>query len=305
MNTAKIFMAFAKGNETTDSAIVKRYTGVAPCYVLGVNPNKAKLEEIYGTTLENAPEYLSTVDVDGKTVSTARIDFIVKTDPEKSNGIEMLSKVALFLRKEYRFNRDKTKVQVIDKYGRTAWVTKEEAAAHAIPVYTNGPANLDADYRPCYVGEEELTNFIKTYLNIPNVMKYVDKKWVMVDNPDECLARLENVDKFFTGDFSELNTIVNLQPKNKIKLLFGVKTNDEGKQYQAVYTQMFLKNGVQDYSKLDKDLQDRKAAGAYATTEFFVGDLKEYTVEATNFASAPVSENPFGDSVGMSDNPWA
>ena len=305
MNTAKIFMAFAKGNETTDSAIVKRYVGVAPCYVLGVNPNKAKLEEIYGTTLENAPEYLSTVDVDGKTVSTARIDFIVKTDPDKSNGIEMLSKVALFLRKEYRFNRDKTKVQVIDKYGRTAWVTKEEAAAHAIPVYTNGPANLDADYRPCYVGEEELTNFIKTYLNIPNVMKYVDKKWVMVDNPDECLARLENVDKFFTGDFSELNTIVNLQPNNKIKLLFGVKTNDEGKQYQAVYTQMFLKNGVQDYSKLDKDLQDRKAAGAYATTEFFIGDLKEYTVEATNFASTPVSENPFGDTVGMSDNPWA
>ena len=64
---------------------------------------------------------------------------------------------------------------------------------------------------------------------------------------------------------------------------------------------MKLGNG----SKLDKDLQDRKAAGAYATTEFFVGDLKEYTVEATNFASAPVSENPFGDSVGMSDNPWA
>lgn len=305
MNTAKIFMAFAKGNETTDSAIVKRYVGVAPCYVLGVNPNKAKLEEIYGTTLESAPEYLNTVDVDGKTVSTARIDFIVKTDPEKSNGIEMLSKVALFLRKEYRFNRDKSKVQVIDKYGRTAWVTKEEAAAHAIPVYANGPANLDADYRPCYVGEEELTNFIKTYLNIPNVMKYVDKKWVMVDNPDECLARLENVDKIFTGDFSELNTIVNLQPNNKIKLLFGVKTNDEGKQYQAVYTQMFLKNGVQDYSKLDKDLQDRKAAGAYATTEFFVGDLKEYTVEATSFATAPVAENPFGDTVGMSDNPWA
>lgn len=315
MNTGKIFMAFAKGQETVDNvAIVKRYTGVAACYVVGVNPNKTELEKIYGTTIENEPEYRGSVDVDGRKVENVRVDFIVKTVAEDNNGIEMTSKVALFLRKEYRFNREKTKVQVIDKYGRTAWVTVEQAKAKEIPVYANGPANLDADYRPCYVGEEELTNFIKAYLNIPNVMKYVDNKWVMVDNPADCVARLDNIEKYFTGDYSELRDVIALQPMNKIKILFGVKTNDEGKQYQAVYTQMFMKNGVRDFARLEKDLADRKAAGAYPTTEFTVGDLKEYNPQPTSFAAPsenvgnPFAENPFGDTVdplaSMASNPW-
>lgn len=304
MNTAKVFMAFAKGSESTDGAIVKRYTGVAPCYVVGVNPSKSELETIYGTTIENVPEYRSSVDVDGKKIETVRIDFIVKTDSANSNEIEMTSKVALFLRKEYRFNRDKSKVQVIDKYGRTAWVTIEQAKAHEVPVYANGPANLDSDYRPCFVGEEELTNFIKAYLNIPNVMKYVDGKWVMVDNPEDCVARLDCIDKYFAGDYTELKEVINLQPNNKVKILFGVKTNDDGKQYQAVFTQMFLKNGVRDYSKLAKELEDRKAAGAYPTTEFFVGALKEYTTEATSFASSTSVVNPFATNAMEDDNPF-
>lgn len=304
MNTAKVFMAFAKGSESTDGAIVKRYTGVAPCYVVGVNPSKSELEAIYGTTIENVPEYRSSVDVEGKKIETVRIDFIVKTDPANSNEIEMTSKVALFLRKEYRFNRDKSKVQVIDKYGRTAWVTIEQAKAHEVPVYANGPANLDSDYRPCFIGEEELTNFIKAYLNTPNVMKYVDGKWVMVDNPEDCLARLDCIEKYFAGDYTELKEVINLQPNNKVKILFGVKTNDDGKQYQAVFTQMFLKNGVRDYSKLAKELEDRKAAGAYPTTEFFVGALKEYTTEATSFVSPTSVVNPFATNAMEDDNPF-
>lgn len=304
MNTSKVFMAFAKGQESTEGTIVKRYTGVAPCFVVGVNPNKEELEKIYDTTLDAVPEYRGSVDVDGKKVETVRIDFIVKTDSAKSNGIEMTTKVALFLRKEYRFNKDKTKVQVIDKYGRTAWVTIEQAKAKEIPVYANGPANLDADYRPCFVGEEELTNFIKAYLNIPNVMKYVDKKWVMVDNPEDCVARLDNIEKYFSGDYSELREVINLQPNNKVKLLFGVKTNDEGKQYQAVFTQMFMKNGVNDYSRLAKELEDRKAAGAYPTTEFFIGDLKEYTTESTDFSASTVDINPFATNAMEDENPF-
>ena len=98
---------------------------------------------------------VGSVDVDGKKVD-CRIDFIVRLIPAKSNGIEMTSKVALFLRKEYRFNKDKTKVQVIDKYGRTAWVTIEQAKAKRFLYMLMVPANLDADYRPCFVGEEEL-----------------------------------------------------------------------------------------------------------------------------------------------------
>lgn len=304
------FMAFSKGAVSTEGNTVKRYVGVSPVFVLGVNPNKEELEKLYNTQLENTPEYLSEVEVgeDKLKVPNVRIDFIVKTDAEKCNGIEFTTKVSFFIRKEYRYNREQTKIQVIDKYGRTAWVTKEQYKNKEIPVYSNGPANIDKDYRACFHGEEELTNFIKAYLNIPNVMKYVNNTWVMVDKPEDCEARLEHVEDYFKGNFSELREIIALQPTNKVKVLFGVRTTDDNKQYQAVYTQMFLKNNITDYSRLDKDLQERKAAGAYPTTEFIVGDkdivgnLKEYNVEATNFNNSGSSDMPFPKAEESS--PW-
>lgn len=301
------FMAFSKGNVSSEGNSVKRYVGVGSVFVLAVNPNKTVLEKLYNTQLENDPEYLGEVEVgeDKHKVQNVRIDFIVKTDAEKCGGIEFITKVAFFLRKEYRYNRDKTKVQVIDKYGRTAWVTIEQAKAHEIPVYKNGPANIDKGYRPAYHGEEELTNFIKAYLNIPNVMKYVNNTWVMVDNPEDCEARLDNIDEYFKGNFKELREAIALQPDNKVKVLFGVRTTDDNKLYQAVYNQMFLKNNITDYSKLDENLQERKAAGAYPTTEFVVGDLKEYNVEATDLSNSGASgDMPFPAGNDAGGTPW-
>ena len=55
---------------------------------------------------------------------------------------------------------------------------------------------------------------------------------------------------------------------------------------------------------MDKDLQERKAAGAYPTTEFIVEDLKEYNVEATDFSnSANSSEAPFAPANEVG-SPW-
>jgi hypothetical protein len=298
------FMAFSKGTENKESNAVKRYTGVAPVVILAVNPNKAELEKLYNTQLENDPEYLGEVEVgeDKHKVQNSRLDFIVKTDANKCGGIEFTTKITFFIKREYRYNKDQTKIQVIDKYGRTAWVTIEQAKAHEIPMYKNGPANIDKDYRPAYNGEEKLTNFIKAYLNIPNVMKYVNEKWVMVDNPEDCEARLEHIEDYFKGNFKELRDVIALQPNNRIKVLFGVKTTDDNKQYQAFYDQMFLRNFTTDYSKLDADLQERKAAGAYPTTEFTVCDLKEYNVKATNFSNFDLSDIPFPEP--EESNPW-
>lgn len=300
------FMAISKGTKSTEGNVVKRYIGVAPVFVLSVNPNKEELEKLYNTQLENAPEYLSEIEVgeDRHKVPNVRIDFIVKTNAEKCNGIDFTTKVSFFIRKEARVNREGSKVQVIDKYGRTAWVTKEQYKNKEIPVYANGPANIDKDYRACFHGEEELTNFIRAYLGIPNVMKYIkdESKWIMVEHPEECEVRLEHIEDYFKGDFSELREAIALQPTNKVKVLFGVKTTDDNKQYQAIYTQMFLMNKVTNYSKLDEDLQKRKAAGAYPTTEFTVCDLKEYTVEATDFNSTNSSDMPFPEA--DSPSPW-
>lgn len=303
------FMAFACGKESTETSPIKRYIGVAPVTVLAVNPNKKELESLYNTTLENEPNYIGESESNGTKVRNVRIDFIVKSVAEKCNGIDFTSKVSFFVNDEKRFNKDRTKVQVIDKYGRTAWVTVEQAKNHEIPIYSNGnPANIDKDYRPVYVGEEDLTNFIKAYLGIPNVMRYVDSKWIMVDKPEECEARLEAIDYYFKGDYLELRGAIALQPNNKVKVLFGVKTTDNNRQVQVVYPQMTLKYGVTDYSKLEKDVEERKANGAYPTTEFMVKgkivDLQEYTVEATDFNKVDnaVDDLPFSTD---SDNPWS
>lgn len=289
------FMAFSTGKESTEGGVIKRYIGVAPVTILAVNPNKEELEKIYNTTLDKEPEYIGTQDVEGKKVPYARIDFIVKTVAEKCGGIDMTTKVSYFLRKEYRFNREHTKIQVIDKYGRTAWVTKEQSEKHEIPQYANGPANLDADYRPVFVGEEDLTNFIKAFLVIPNVQRYIDNKWVMVDNPSECEARLSEIEKLFDGSFKEVKEIIGYQPNNKVKVLFGVRTTDDGHQYQAAYTQKVLTNSTSDYSKLDADLQERKQNGAYPNTEFVVGPLNEYKVDPTPVEDMPAAtEAPKG-----------
>ena len=284
-----VMMAFGKAQESKEAAEIKRFTGVGSVFVVGVNPNKSELEKLYERELDKDPDYITEKDV----VFSARVDFIVKTDTAAkcNNGIELLTKVSMFIRKEYRFNKDKTKVQVIDKYGRTAWVTKEQAKNHEIPVYSNGkPANIDKDYRPAYVGEEIVTNFLKLFLGIPNVEKWAKNEETgrrevvgLVDNPQDCECRLENIEDYFKGKFNEIRDAINLMPNNKIKVLFGVRTTDEGKQYQDVYTRKFLSNAVSVYDKLAEDVQTNKDNGAYPNTEFVIADLQEYTVQATNF----------------------
>ena len=287
-----VMMAFGKAQESKEAPEIKRYTGVGSVFVVGVNPTKAELEKIYDREIERDPEYITEKD----DITSARIDFIIKTDATAkcNNDTELLTKISLFIRKEYRFNKDKTKVQVIDKYGRTAWVTKEQAKNHEIPVYSNGkPANLDKDYRPAYVGEEDVTNFIKTFLGIPNVEKWVKNEETgkrevvgLVDNPQDCECRLECIEDYFKGKFNEIRDAINLMPNNKIKVLFGVRTTDDNKQYQDVYTRMFLSNATSSYDKLSQNVQNNKDNGAYPNTEFVVADLQEYEVKATDFSNS-------------------
>lgn len=309
MNKNFSFMAFASGSESTEGGSIKRYVGVAPVYVLAANPNKAEMEKLLNITMDNAPEYVSeTEKADGSKVPSVRITFIVLPDAAKV-GMEVSPiSVSMFLRKEHRMNKDNTKIQVIDKYGRTAWPTLEEAKAHATTLTkadgSTYEAKIDKDYRPAYVGEAELVEFLKCYLNIPNINVYNSKTGEWSENPkkNECEAMLECIDSYFKGDFTELQNILKLQPNNKVKMLFGVRTTDDNKQYQAVYTQKFMKNNVTDYSKLDKEIQDRKDAGYLTDTHYEVCDFKEYVVESTDLSSTAAMPFPAADA---GSTPWA
>jgi hypothetical protein len=122
-----------------------------------------------------------------------------------------------------------------------------------------------------------------------------------IDDTQDCVFALENIKDYFKGDFKELKEALALQPNNKVKLLWGVRSS-EGKQYQAICTKgdMILRNsaGTNAESKLAQTLADYKARGSFSTIDYKVCPLQEYAVEPTNLETP--AEEPFG----ASELPW-
>lgn len=303
INNSYAFLAIGKTQESKETTGFKRYVGVASSFVIAVNPTKKELENIYDREIANDPEYI--VDTDnGK---EARITFIVKTDPKTNNGIEMVNRAMFTLRNAPAYSNDKTKVQVIDKYGNVTWANTEDAKAGKKLYSANGKElKIDSSYRMACVGEADLIGFLKAYLCVGDAFNYVNDSWVKKDNADDFLFSLEHIKDYFKGDFSEIKDAIALQPNNKVKLLYGVRTIDEGKQYQTIATRfgMVLHNnaGSKALERLERDLNYAKDNGSYATTEFKVQELSEYTVNPTDLSSAESTDSTSEEA--DSDMPW-
>lgn len=306
INNSYVFLAIGKTQESTETQEFKKYVGVGSSYVVAVNPTKKELEEIYGHEMANDPEYV--VDTDkGK---EARITFIVKTDPNVCNGIEITNRVMFTLSNAPAYKKDQSRVQVIDKYGNTTWANIEDAKTGKKLFSTTGKElKIDSSYRMACVGEADLIGFLKAYLNVGDAFNYVNDSWVKKDNADDFLFGLEHIKDYFSGNFSEIKDAIALQPNNKVKLLYGVRTKDDGKQYQTVATRngMVLLNsaGSKALDKLEKDLANAKNAGSYVSTDFRVQPLAEYSVEPTDLSTAPTtSTDGQGSEASMGDMPW-
>ena len=314
-------MAISKGNASKEAQEFKRYIGVCPVFVKAVNPNKAEHEKLFNTTLEEAPVYVQDKeDNNGNSYKNVRISLVLQPDVEKIGFDMPLVTMPLFITNQKQHGANSGKYQVVDKYGRFAWATEEEISAKEIPAYSNGKkADISNDYRIAYVGEEDLTNFIRVFLWIPSITKWDNNEKCMVPNtdvkPEECECRLdvESIEKLFKGDFSEIKEILGFQPNNKIKVCLGVRTDmNSGKLFQSVYTKKFMSNASTNYNSLDKALQ---ADIAYASehnktlnTEYSAKAVHEYSVTPTTFSapseSASSSDMPF-DSTDDSSSPWS
>ena len=298
------FLAIGKTQESKEASEgFKRYVGLASSYVLAVNPSKKELDELRGFESQNEPEYVK----DGDNGKEAHINFIVKTDPEQNNGIELISQLMFTLRQAPAYNRDETKVQVIDQYGNTTWASTEDAKEGKKLLSSNGsPLKIDDKYRMACVGEADLVGFLKKYLCVQDVFNYVNGSWVKKEHPEDYVFGLEHIKDYFKGDFKELKEALALQPNNKIKLLYGVRTTDEGKLYQSVIARedLILSNsaGVNAIAKLESRLAEMKNNGSFANTELKVQELQEYDVKATNLEAT--SENKGSEDSGSSDMPW-
>lgn len=296
-------MAVKVGKESVEGSF-KMYKGMAAFNIVAVNPTKAELEALTGRELENEPEYVGKTD-EGK--EQVRVVFYGKTAPDAklNNGIEMLIPISFMLTKDYRVGQSSGKYQIIDKFGRTAWATKEEVQSKAIPQYTSGPANISADYRLAWQGEEFLIDFLIQWLNIPGPAVYKDKVWVMKENTDDSEVSLDMA-ALFKGDVKELKELVTLAAAYTVKGAVGIRTvdNENGtRQYQAVFTRKFAKNAVTDYSKIDAAITEFQNAGGAPGTEFSTQPLHENIVEATTFT--PAAENdPLGVATAPASTPW-
>lgn len=290
-------MAIKIGKQS-EEGVFKLYKGIAAVNVLAVNPNKAELERITGRTYDEEPVYRGKDD-DGN--ETMRITFYTKTNPDAkvNSGIELVLPISFTLVKARRVGQQSGKIQVIDKYGRTAWVTPTDLESKSIPQYSKGPANISADYRPAVIGEESLINFLIKWLNIPGPANYKEGQWIMKDNPEDSEVSI-NLAKVFAGDVSELAEVVNMAREYLVKVAVGVRTTDDGKQYHAVFTRDFAKNAVTDYSKLDAAITEFQNNGGAPNTVFDVNPLHENVVESTQFT--PNTE-VIGDMPDFS-SPW-
>lgn len=299
-----VFMAVKVGKESVEGNYAL-YKGVAALNILAVNPNKAELSELTGRDIEEEPQYVSQTE-EGK--AQVRVTFYARTNPESkiNSDINLLIPISFILVKDFRIGQTSGKCQIIDKFGRTAWATKDDMQAKRVPVYPSGPANISADYRPAWQGEEFLIDFLIQWLNIPGPANYKDKKWVMKENTEDSEVSL-NMDALFKGDVSELRELVNTAKAYTVKAAIGIRSveNENGvREYQAVFTRKFLKNAVTDYSKLDAAITEFQNAGGAPNTIFSTEPLHENVVEATEFIPEALEADPLNAGGGSPATPW-
>lgn len=306
-----LMMAFSKGQASSEATEIKKYIGVGSVSVLAVNPTKAQIKDLMGYEPQEEPVYTGTQEIDGKSVNYARVDFIVKVDSEK-HGIDYVGRMTYFIRNQYRRGSQSGKYMVLDNYNNSAWATEDTIKSKAQVMYSNGPAKLIGEYRPAYVGEYELTNFIRQYLVIgsggeTNGFDYINGSWVEKTGDAlkdcECSFTADEIQKMFKGDFSAIKDAIALQPTNKVKVLFGVRTADDGKEYQDIYTNYVLRNSSTSVAKLQEKVEEAKANGGLSNRQYEFCDLKEYKVTPTDFSNtAAPADDPFAASSAQA--PW-
>jgi hypothetical protein len=296
MEDNKVFMAVRMGKESVETTF-KTYKGMAALKIVALNPTKEELSELTGREISEEPEY-KTKNEKGENV--IRLAFYAKTDPNHklNSGIEILVPINFTLTEAPVVGAGSGKYTIIDKYGRTAYATQEDVDSHAIPMYSNGPARISADYRLAYQGEKELINFLIQWLNVPAPSNYKDGVWVDKPNIEESEVTLD-MEALFKGDFSELKEYTEMAAAYIVKAAIGVRTVESEKgtrQYHSVFTREFAKNASTNYSKIDAAIEGFQSNGGAPNTEFSTLPLHENVIEATKFepseGSVPSEASP-------------
>ncbi len=265
---------------------VSKKVGLFEARVIAINPTAEEFKDVLDIDLpeeSKVTEYLGT-SRDGNTF--LRIDIWLEEAKKKDKF-----KVTFFLEDKERENKDGTKKQYINNIGKCAWA--------------DDPNNLSEwfakrDYRVAFVGEEELYEFLRTWLGDLDYTK------------ESTVLQLE-WKKLMKGNLKDLKEQVNGAYCVNVAALatITVKQKDgENKEYQSIYNKAFLpayylKNfrlinyndpTVQSTlrNKKSKDLKPHErfvvnVTGEYGCKDYYIlRDIQEYNPDDNLVASDKV-----------------
>lgn len=255
---------------TGDKKELKDFTkqiGIFTGEVVIINPSMEEYQEVLGITLpeeSKAAEYLGE-SKDGNPY--VRINFWLKN---VKNGEIFQAPVSFFLENKERENKEGTKMQYINKIGTCSWA--------------DDPNNLPewftkTEYRVAYVGEEELYEFMRTWLSIDyrkaEADLSLDWKKLMKGNVKELT---EQIGGEYATNVGVLATVVTREKEN-------TETGEmEKREYQSIFNKNFLPAyaikhfRLVDYS--DKDviarISAKKPRDRKAHEKFVLAVINEY-----------------------------
>ena len=273
-----------KKRENTGSGDFSKKVGVFECNVIAINPTMEEFKDKLGMELKEdskAAEYLGETK-DGN--NYLRVDIWL----QKVNDEDKF-KTSFFLEDKERENKDGTKKQYINSIGMCSWAADENDLAEW---FTKG-----RDFRVAYVGEEDLYNFMRTWLSD---LDYRDADTVL---------QIE-WKKLMKGNVKDLKDQINGEwCKSLVSLATVIVKEKEGesKEYQGIYNKAFLGGYTLKQFRLvnydDKKIQDALKAkkpkdlkahekfvvnvtGEYGCRDFYTfKDLHEYNAEDNLVAS--------------------
>lgn len=284
----------SKNPSTGEFVDIRKYIGVASVNVLAINPDNARLRS-YGWTIPKDAEEPKYVTTDSSGRKSARVRFLVQIQDLDEKPVVAMD---FWVRPDIFFTKDGQKCKVIDSFGRCAYGTKPEIKAHQIPQYASGPAQISSDYKPCHIGEEELVLFTMKYLNV-TPLQIFDRKtqgWVSSKNPGR--LTIDHWDRLCNGDVTELKQYFSLQPDNRVKVIFGIRSTDENKTYQTFLSSTFIGNGAVADRNSGEYTSARKAIDKYfenrenSPYSFSALPVKEWKETATEVKENPVEDMP-------------
>jgi hypothetical protein len=272
-----------KKKEQVQQTEYAKKVGLFEANVIAVNPNAEEYNDILGIELKEdskAVEYLGKSQ-DGNT--TLRVDFWLEEVKNKDRF-----KVTFFLENKEKENKDATKKQYINDVGVCSWA----ADANDLPEWF-----AKRDYRVAFVGEEELYNFMRTWLG-------------NLDYRDASTTLQLDWKSLMKGNVKDIKGQVGGEYSISVLALATIKTvvkNDETKEYQGVYNKAFLpaynlkQFRLIDYSRADvlsgirqkksKDLRPHErfvlnVTGEYGCKDFYIlKDMKDYNADDNLVAS--------------------